>query len=376
MASLWKRSNSQYFIACWTDANGRRWKRSTKTKVRKDAIKLAHEFESESRKKRTATQIRKIMADIYKSHSGETVPITTVSDYFKSFINGKRPEVSPATLAYYEGHSRRFLAWLGPRAAGDIANISKSDITGYRNHVAKSAGARTTNNTLKAVRAFFSAARKDNFLVEDPAADVATVRDRSESTRRPFTLEELRKVLVHANDEWRSMILFGLYTGQRLGDIATLTKANIDLPRVEIRLVTRKTGRRQVLPLAPPLRALIEKLADSQASDPKAPLHPAAFALMNRVGRAGTLSKQFGELLESAGLRASKTEPEEGNARAKHELSFHSLRHTATSLLKAAGIPQSVVMAFVGHESTDVSQGYTHTDREALEKAAAALPQL
>jgi integrase len=37
-----------------------------------------------------------------------------------------------------------------------------------------------------------------------------------------FTLPELRTVLDLANDEWRSMILFGFYTGQRLGDIATL----------------------------------------------------------------------------------------------------------------------------------------------------------
>jgi hypothetical protein len=34
--------------------------------------------------------------------------------------------------------------------------------------------------------------------------------------------------LVGANDEWRSMILFGLYTGQRLGDIATLRWNNLD----------------------------------------------------------------------------------------------------------------------------------------------------
>ena len=33
-----------------------------------------------------------------------------------------------------------------------------------------------------------------------------------------------------ADDEWRSMILFGLYTGARLSDVASLTWENIDLP--------------------------------------------------------------------------------------------------------------------------------------------------
>jgi integrase len=74
-----------------------------------------------------------------------------------------------------------------------------------------------------------------------------------------------------ADDEWRSMILFGLYTGQRLSDIASLRWSNIDLPRGELPLVTRKTGKTMILPIAAPLRRLLESL---QATDnPNAPIH-------------------------------------------------------------------------------------------------------
>jgi integrase len=58
------------------------------------------------------------------------------------------------------------------------------------------------------------------------------------------------------------------------------------------------------------------------------------------------------------------------------DTSFHSLRHTAVSLLKDAGIPDAVVMALVGHESAAMSQRYTHVGKESLTKAAAALPEL
>jgi integrase len=54
------------------------------------------------------------------------------------------------------------------------------------------------------------------------------------------------------------MILFGLYTGQRLGDIATPRWNNLDLARGELRLSTRKTGKAIVLPLAASLRKQIE----------------------------------------------------------------------------------------------------------------------
>lgn len=57
-----------------------------------------------------------------------------------------------------------------------------------------------------------------------------------------------------------SMVLFGLYTGQRLSDIASLWWSNIDLPRGELRLVTRKTGKTMILPIAAPLRRLLESL--------------------------------------------------------------------------------------------------------------------
>ena len=54
------------------------------------------------------------------------------------------------------------------------------------------------------------------------------------------------------------------------------------------------------------------------------------------------------------------------------QLSFHSLRHTAVSLLKDAGIPQAAVQELIGHDSEQMSALYTHVGREALEKAAAA----
>jgi integrase len=347
-------------------------KRSTKSTDKRLAEKLARQFEDESRAKRTAAQARRILASIYKDLAGEELATTTVRDFMNGFVARKEPEVSKATHDYYTGHAKRFLEWLGQRADSDLADITKQDLTGYRNFVATKTGARTVNNSLKAIRTFFTAAKKDGFIADNPATDVDTVRDRSESNRRPFTLPELQSLMAVAGEEWRSMIRFGFYTGQRLGDIATLTWQNIDTAKNEIRLTTRKTGRRQALPLPSALIAHIGTMKVGE--DAKAPLHPTAFAIIQK-GRAGPLSKSFGDLLEAAGLRIPTT-ADKGNARAKYDLSFHSLRHTATSILKEAGIPQSVVMDFIGHDSADVSAGYTHTGREALEKAANAFPTI
>src|SRR5262249_8476082 len=91
--------------------------------------------------------------------------------------------------------------------------------------------------------------------------------------------------------EWRSLILFGLHTGQRLYDLAELTWDNVDLLRDEIRFEARKTGRRLILPIAPPLRRHLESLP--QGDTPGAPLHPLAYEAATTQGNVATLSTQF-----------------------------------------------------------------------------------
>ena len=53
---------------------------------------------------------------------------------------------------------------------------------------------------------------------------------------------------------------------------------------------------------------------------------------------------------------------------------FHSLRHTAVSLLRQAGAAQSVSQAIVGHNSPEVHALYTHTDEDAMRRAVGFLP--
>lgn len=78
-----------------------------------------------------------------------------------------------------------------------------------------------------------------------------------------------------------------LYTGQRLGDLGRLIWQNIGLERRELRLVTSKTGRQQIIWMAEPLMSL---LANVPAGDnPKQPIHPRAFASVTKSGKVGTL---------------------------------------------------------------------------------------
>ena len=271
-----------------------------------------------------------------------------------------------------------FLDFLAERADRDLADLTRSDIVRFRNELSKRLGADTVNRYVKIVRMFFKSAHRDGYLLENPAEHVDAIRDRSKEVRRPFTIGELQAVMAVADPEWQSLIRFGLYTGQRLADLSLLTWGNVDVARNEIRLVKKKTGKRLTIPMSPPLLQHVLSLPASESPD--TPIHPRAFEAVQRQHRAISVSNWFVDLLAQAGLRRKQNHQGRGIGRAAKrapsQLSFHSLRHTAVSLLKDAGIPQAVVQELIGHDSEQMSALYTHVGREAMERAAATLPEI
>lgn len=215
---------------------------------------------------------------------------------------------------------------------------------------------------------------KQGLLTVNPAAQVPILKNTGGSTRREFTVAEIKRLHAKADSEWKGLILLGLYTGQRLGDLACLTWRNIDTERNELALTTQKTGRRIVLPLVKPVGDYIAGLDSSD--NPDAPLFPAKA----KSYRAGGLSGQFHGLLVDAGMAKPRTHLKSKNGRnskrSKSEISFHSLRHSAVTFLKASGVSDALTREIIGHESAAVSRAYTHLNSTDVAEALKKLPNI
>ena len=377
MASLTRKPKSKFWIACFTDGSGKQRQRSTKTVNRTKAMKIAEQWEDAYSRHLTEAQARKVMADIFEEIHGERLLSSSVDKYCEQWLERKEIETGARTIERYKGVVNSFVAYLGDTAKQDLAYLTQRHFAEYRDHVARTLSATSANNQLKILRSVMQDGLRDGLILTNPAALVKTIKKSPQGTdgRRAFTLEEIKKMLAVAGDEWRGMILAGLYTGQRLGDLARLTWANIDLKEKEIALNTGKTRRRIVLPLASPFENLLLSLPTPDA--PTAPVFRNAFDVVSRQGKVSTLSRQFNELLASAGLIPKRTHEakEDGNGRTgkrQSGLSFHCLRHTATSLLKNAGVSDVVARDIIGHDTEAISRVYTHietkTKREALER--------
>jgi integrase len=141
---------------------------------------------------------------------------------------------------------------LGAAADLELASVTRMTLVEFRNQMAQKASPTTTNQDLRAIKALFREAKRDGYIAKDPSEFVDTVRKSTDDKRRPFTIAEIQRVLGAADTEWRSLVLFGLYTGQRLADLAGLTWDNLDLSKNEIRFRTRKTAKRIMVPMAKP----------------------------------------------------------------------------------------------------------------------------
>src|SRR5205823_8305444 len=108
----------------------------------------------------------------------------------------------------------------------------------------------------------FRDAFRAGFINLNPAERVSPIKvGKAKIERRPFDQNELSQLLdAAAGTEWEGMIYFGYYTGQRLGDIATLTWQNVNTVHKHVSLVDRKTGQSHQIPLGDELLGIIEKM--------------------------------------------------------------------------------------------------------------------
>ena len=402
MASIWRHPKSPFWMACFTanaGARTRQLKLTTGTGDRSLARRIADELEAAARGLRSNEKIKSFLDEFtdlkvkdaarrsfdsaLRHTTGSGLGSKSVRGFTKSWLERTQGEVSYATNAKYEYTAKLLLASLGAKADHDMDTIRRDDIARFRDDQAKRVARSTTNGLLKIVRIIFAAAEADGAVQRNEARYVKGLKTQNvESPRRAFTLPELKSVLAECDDEWRSIVLFGFYTGLRLSDVAELTWQNLYLNQSELRIVTGKRGRQVVIPLALPLLQHIETLP--AGDDPKQPVHERSFGILTRHKYSGALSNQFHKILANAGLvkarshKAPKGKEGKGTGRASRrtvsEISFHCLRHTNVSLLKNAGVSDAIAQDLVGHDSVEVSRLYTHIDDKAKRDAVNMLP--
>ena len=393
VASIHRQPGRPYWFCAFTQFDpqtnrAKRVFRSTKTSDRKQALEICRAWHKAAllkarNGKLSVDAAREVIAqgvsDVFTAANIESLPSASIKSWCETWTEAKAIETEESTHARYKRVIERFTGFLGEaKSKRDLSTLQASDVARFRDREAKELSRSTANLGVKVLRICLGEAVRQGLLAVNPAVRVKLLKSTAESKRRAFTLDEIKRILRACGDdvEWRGLVLFGLYLGQRLGDLAKLTWRAVDLDTGEVAFTARKTGRRIVLPLVQPLA---DYLASLPASDnPNAFIFPRAAS----AKRTASLSNQFRDILVAAGLveprpRGHKsTGKGRDQAREASEISFHSLRHSAVTMLKAAGVSDFIAREIVGHESAAVSRQYTHLTTDDKRAAMQRLPDV
>jgi integrase len=298
MASLHKLPNCKNWMAAFRLSDGRRTMRSTGTPDRRQAQAIALKYEDASRlaakDRLSETRARQVIADIYALKAAEKLPSDSLADYLDAWLQSKGLEVAESSFSEYKKTADELREHFGVRAQKPMDSITIRDAAAFQDRLAKRVSAATCNKFLKIARVAWNSAWRSGIVQYNPFAKIKAMKT-GKGKRRAFTLPELKRLLAVCDDDWRGLALAGLYTGQRISDISTLTWAQMDLEQNEIHFCTRKTDRDVHIPIAEPLRKSL--LTRASVDDPSAPVFPSA------VGEgSNTLARRFSDIMAAAGL--------------------------------------------------------------------------
>lgn len=353
--------------ARFRNAHGERISCSTKQTDKKKAQEVLAKWDAAANGELSATQVQRVMADIYREATGTTAPTFTVREYLDNWCENKAARGALRAADKYRQIVREFLDFLGKRADQPLRQLAEADLSAFVLAAGKQVRARTANNKLTLLAAALRDAWSENLLPDDICKRLKKIKltEQDPMKRLPFTQEQVNAIIHTADGEWKGIASLGAYTGQRLGDIVSWRWSNVG--ESVLAFTSRKTKRRMRVPLHPIVAAWISAHRGQDSNDK--PIFPLSHAKFEKHrGNAARLSDEFHALLTSLNYAAKRTHHSRGKGRnttrAFSPLSFHSFRHFLTSQLHRSAVAPAIVRDIIGHESEAVHRIYTDIDDE------------
>lgn len=176
------------------------------------------------------------------------------------------------------------------------------------------------------------------------------LRDRPRTREAVFTRAQLRDVMAHLPPFLQLAVRIAVLAPKlRLGNILALTWSNVDQDlawiRVEKHKTRRKTGRSLVTPIVPALRVFIERERQRRLKDCVHVVHWGG-----RGVSRGLVARELQKACLAAGVHYGLASG----------VTFHSLRHTAGTVMAELGLAEKKRQDILGHLHAATTQIYTH----------------
>lgn len=249
---------------------------------------------------------------------------------------------SQRTIDAYTYHVGRFAEFLGRSPA----DASSEDVRAFQLHLIeqRKVGWSTFNQTVCGLRFLFRTTYPRSWAVR-----MVPFGKRPKTLPEVLCGEEVAGLLVCVSNIKHRTFLLTLYAaGLRLSEAASLTIADIDSARMQLRIAAGKGAKERLVPLSP--RLLAELREYWKRERPPTYLFPGKATDVPLS--AATIQKVCRQAVLKAGL--------------KKRVTPHTLRHSYATGLLEAGVDLLTIGRLLGHSSFSSTLRYLHVRRTHL----------
>jgi site-specific recombinase XerD len=279
---------------------------------------------------------------------------------FVIYLQGSN--LSKSTSNHYESQSKVFLDYLSQRKLDAIHMLTLKTCNDY---ITTFAGYsyKTVEQNICSLR-FFLRFLNTTGKAQNTISDNIHMPRMSKLARIPsvWTEEDLRLLLATIDRNSPigkrdyAMILCACLLGLRSLDIKCLVFENFDWSRKILSIVQHKTGKPLSLPLPDVVGwAIIDYIRNGRPKcyDTKVIFikHMPPFDAISENNHLASIIIRY---MNKAGIRRT------------HKSGFHSLRHSAASMMLEAGTQLPIITEILGHSNSDITSVYLKTDIERL----------
>ncbi|MCF8241078.1 MAG: tyrosine-type recombinase/integrase [Melioribacteraceae bacterium] len=306
--------------------------KSTKTKIKSEALKFLSEFEQHLKTKPKETNLS----------------LFQFRDEYKNYISGIRSESYKRTV------NVAFKQFINFIENPQLKNITIKSIDSFISEV-YSRAPQSALTYYRILKAAFNKALQWNYLQNNPFSKIKPPRVK---VSFPVFITDMELELICNNTKepyLRDLFIFGFYTGLRLGEILTLDWKSISLTERIIKVehsetFTTKSKKERIVPIN---KKLFEVLSTRYPTVRKINQIDYVFYRIPGVKlNVDFVSKKFKKSVRKAGLN--------------DKIHFHSLRHSFASNLVQRGCSLLTVQKLLGHSDFRVTQIYSHLQNSNL----------
>lgn len=304
-----------------------------------------------------------VMAHVWGDVGGSGATLCDLAPNYLAFAEARKKESTLKSDVHRLGKLKT-----APWAAKPLGAVTPRDVLAWTaTREAAGVSGATINRDLALASAIYRwAERAGDVTGLNPFLKVPRYSEKGREREIYLTAPEARALVDSCPGPLRPLVLAAVNTGMRRGELLALRWRSVDLARrvLVVEPATEKTGRGRTIPLSDPLFETLRALESARIG--RKP-DGSDFVLVGRDGGPwGHEGLRFA-------FRRAVARCEAIPAAKRSAVTFHTLRHSAASIMVAGSVPLLDVARILGHSTLAMTMRYAH---HAPESGRAAIARL